>query len=176
MLLRLAALLALLFTGPAMARDRAVLDSAFEAAIAQFEAALPQLGGTEMGVDVAAYRDALTLQRFVSAAWSGPVTVDIDIRQEATGSCGRFAAFMRIPPENGVVRLVLCPQFFSAGADELRVLTVLHEMVHAVAGPDECRAMAFAALVEQAATGTFTAVDAYWRASECEGSGYRLPE
>ena len=74
------------------------------------------------------------------------------------------------------MRLVLCPQFFSDGADALRVLTVLHEMVHAVAGPDECQAMAFAARVEHAATGQFTPVDAYWQASGCEGSAYRLPD
>ncbi|MBE0578254.1 hypothetical protein [Devosia sp.] len=173
---RLAALLIALLTGPAMADDRAILNEAFDAAIATFEAARPALVETEMGVHVAAYRDALTLQQFQSGHWGGRVTLDPDIRDTSDGSCSRFAAFVRIPPENGVVRLVFCPQFFSDGADGLRELTVLHEMVHVVAGPDECQAMAFAARVEQAATGTFTPVDAYWQASGCEGSGFRLPE
>ena len=153
-----------------------MLDRAIAAAIATFEAARPHLGDSEMGVDVAAYRDALTFRRFAAANGGGTVTVEIAIRDTQTGSCTRFAAFTRIPPENGVVRLVFCPQFFSPGADGLRELTVLHEMVHVVAGPDECQAMAFAARVEQAATGTFTPVDAYWQASGCEGSGFGLPK
>lgn len=160
---------------PAMAQDRVLLERALDRAIATFERALPRLSAVEMGVDVAAYRDALTLQRFSSAHWGGMVTLDINIRSEAGGSCGRFAAFVRVPPENGSVRLVLCPQFFSDGADALRELTILHELVHVVAGTDECQAMAFAARVEQAAKGTFTPVDAYWRASGCGRSAYRLP-
>lgn len=177
MLRRIIAILAILVltAGPGLARDRAVLDRALDGAIATFERALPRLNAVEMGVDVAAYRDALTLQRFSSAHWGGDVTLDIDIREQAEGSCGRFAAFVVVPPDNGVVRLVLCPQFFSQGADALRELTILHEMVHAVAGRDECQAMAFAARVEQAATGTFTPVDPYWRASGCGRSAYRLP-
>jgi hypothetical protein len=172
---RLLPLLFALLASPALAQEQAMLDRALDAAIATFEAARPHLGPSEMGVDVAAYRDALTLQRFASAHWGGAVKVDIAIRETRTGSCARFAAFMRIPPENGTVRLVLCPQFFSDGADDLRTLTLLHEMVHAVAGPDECRAMAFAARVEQATMGRFTPVDAYWQANGCAGSGYALP-
>ena len=176
MLLRLAVTILMLLATPALAQERVLLDRALDRAIATFEAALPRLGGEEMGVDVTAYRDALTLQRFQSAMWGGTVTVDLSIRDTASGSCGRFAAFVRIPPENGAVRLVLCPQFFTDGADALRELTVLHEMVHVVAGSNECQAMAFAARVEQAGTGRFTPVGAYWRASGCEGSGYRLPD
>jgi len=172
---RLVVLLTFLLAGPAVAQDQATLNRALDAAIATFETARPALGATELGVDVAAYRDALTLQRFDSDHWGGPVTLDLVIRDTAEGSCSRFAAFVRIPPENGAVRLVLCPQFFSAGADALRELTVLHEMVHVVAGPNECQAMAFAARIEQAATGAFTPVDAYWQASGCDGSGFRLP-
>jgi hypothetical protein len=175
MLVRLAALVFAFLASPAFAQDQATLDRALDAAVATFEAARPALGASALGVDVAAYRDALTLQRFDSDHWGGTVALDLIIRDTAEGSCNRFAAFVRIPPENGAVRLVLCPQFFSAGADALRELTVLHEMVHVVAGPDECQAMAFAAAVQQAATGTFTPVDAYWRASGCENSEYRLP-
>ena len=167
-------LLAALCSTPALA-DQNRLERALDAAIETFEAALPRLSATEFGVDVAAYRDALTLQQFRSAHWGGTVTVDIAARDGATGSCGRFAAFVRVPPEAGVVPLVLCPQFFTEGADALRELTILHEMVHVVAGTDECQAMAFAAKVEMAAKGRFTPVDAYWRASGCAGSGYRLP-
>ena len=172
---RLAVLLIALLSGPAMAQGQATLDRAIDAAIATFEAARPALDEAELGVDVAAYRDALTLQRFGSAHWGGTVTVELVIRETASGSCGRFAAFTRIPPEHGTVSLVLCPQFFSPGADALRELTVLHEMVHVVAGPDECQAMAFTARVEQAASGQFTPVDAYWQANECAASSFRLP-
>ena len=77
--------------------------------------------------------------------------------------------------QNAVVPLVVCPRFFTPGADELRELTILHEMVHVVAGTNECQAMAFAARVQHAATGRFTPVDGYWRASGCESSQYRLP-
>ena len=176
MLIRLAAILVLLLASPAAAEDRPMLDEALDAAIATFETALPRLRADEMGVDVAAYRDALTLQRFQSDHWGGMVDIELVIREAQEGSCGRFAAFTRIPPENGAVRLVLCPQFFSPGADALRQLTMLHEMVHAVAGSDECQAMAFAARIEQAATGRFTPVDAYWRANGCGETGFRLPE
>lgn len=151
------------------------LDSAFDAAIATFERALPQLAANEFGVDIVAYRDALTLQRFSSALWGSEVSVTPTIRDTATGSCSRFAAFVRIPPENGVVSLVLCPQFFSDGTDALRELTILHELVHVIAGRDECQAMAFAAQVEMAAKGRFTPVGAYWQANGCAESAYSLP-
>ena len=173
--IRLAALLLALLAGPTMAQDQVVLDRAVDAAIAMFETALPDLAATELGVDVSTYRDALTLQQFRSDHWGGTVSVELAIRDTEEGSCGRFAAFARIPPDNGSVRLVLCPQFFSDGADALRRLTVLHEMVHVVAGADECRAMAFAARIEQAASGRFTPVDAYWQASGCARSRYALP-
>lgn len=168
-------LLALLvLSGPAHGQQNR-LDAAFEAAIATFERALPKLAATEFGVDVSDYRDALTLQQFRSGVWGGEVTVTPTTRDAASGSCNRFAAFVRIPPENGVVSLVLCPQFFRDGTDALRELTILHEVVHVVAGRDECQAMAFAAQVEMAARGNFTLVDAYWQASGCAGSAYSLP-
>lgn len=176
MLVRLATLLFALAALPALGDDRASLDRAIDSAIVTFEQALPRLAAVEAGVDVAAYRDALTLQSFGSGYWGGSVRVDMVARDAATGSCSRYAAFVRMPPENGAVQLVLCPQFFSPGADALRSLTVLHEMVHAVAGPDECQAMAFAARVEQAAHGRFTPVDAYWRASTCAGGRFSLPD
>jgi hypothetical protein len=165
----------LLVPALAHADDNALLERALAGATATFEAALPHLDTSEFGVDVAAYRDALTLGQFASGHWGGAVRVATAIRDSATGSCARYAAFVRIPPENGSVSLVLCPEFFAAGADDLRELTVLHEMVHVVAGGDECQAMAFAARVQQAATGRFTPVDAYWQASGCEGSEFRLP-
>ncbi|WEK03946.1 MAG: hypothetical protein P0Y65_17405 [Candidatus Devosia phytovorans] len=160
---------------PVQANDAATLERALGAATDTFEAALPKLGQTEFGVDVAAYRDALTLQQFRSSYWGGTVDVALERRAEASGSCGRFAAFVRVPPENGTVRLVTCPQFFTPDADALRELTILHEMVHVVAGTDECQAMAFAAKVEMAAKGSFTPVSAYWQASGCAGGRYALP-
>ena len=175
MFLRLLLVLAILCPGPVMSADRAMLNRALDAAIATFEAARPHLGANGFGVDVRAYRDALTLLRFQSGHWGGAVTVNFVTSDKVDGDCGRFAAFVRIPPEQGVVPLVFCPQFFSPGADALRELTVLHEMVHVVAGSDECRAMVFAARIEQAARGRFTPVATYWQANGCPDKGYRLP-
>ncbi|ODT48235.1 hypothetical protein [Devosia sp. 63-57] len=150
-------------------------ERAFDAAIAQTEAALPQLGAEAFGVDVKAYRDALSLRRFTSRHWGGEITVAVVSESKESGSCARYAAYVRLPPERGAVRLVLCPQFSTPGADDLRRLTILHEMVHVVAGSNECQAMAFAALIEQLATGSFTPVTRYWEANGCAGSGYALP-
>lgn len=160
---------------PAQASDKALLDQALDSARAQFDQAVPHLEATVFGVDIAAYAKALALQAFTGGAWDGSVRVALTIRTEATGSCADFAAFVRMPPEDGVVPLVLCPQFFAPGADRLRALTILHEMVHAVAGRDECQAMAFAARIEMLASGHFTPVDAYWRANQCTQSRYALP-
>jgi len=149
--------------------------TAFNAAIDQFERAWPKLPAESFGVDVAAYRDALTLRRFSSPHWGGSIRLGVETGAEAESSCARFAAFVRLPPSDGAVTLVLCPQFSSPGADALRRLTVLHELVHVVAGADECRAMAFAARIEFLATGSFTDVTRYWQANGCEGSGFGLP-
>lgn len=170
---RLALVFLILFSLAPARADMA--GNAFDRAIEQFERALPALPGTLFGVDVAAYRDALTLRTFSSRYWGGTVRLAIESAKEASGSCGRFAAYVRLPAENGQVTLVLCPQFFSPGADALRTLTVLHELVHVVAGPDECRAMAFAAAVENHATAKFTDVSRYWRANGCENSDFSLP-
>lgn len=145
-------------------------------AFATFERALPNLAATEFNIDVAAYREALGLQRFKSTKWGGEVSVNVRRQAEASGGCQQFVAYVRVPPQDGMVPLVLCPKFFDGGTDALRELTILHEMVHVVAGPDECQAMAFAARVQQAATGQFTPVDAYWRACGCVGTSYRLPD
>lgn len=175
-MIRVVSLLLALFFMPGMAYgQQSQLDAAFDAAIATFERALPRLDARGLDVDVTAYRDALTLRRFNAPLWGGEVRLATAIAEASSGSCARFAAYIRIPPENGTVRLVLCPQFFSPGADALRELTILHEVVHAVAGRDECQAMAFAARVQMAATGTFTPMDAYWQGSGCAGSPYRLP-
>lgn len=152
----------------------AVADRAFDRAIAHFEKALTHLPQTLFGVDTAAYRDALTLRAFSSPHWGSPVQLEVREGNDEA-SCARFAAFVRLPPQNGTVSLILCPQFATEGADTLRTLTILHEMVHVVAGPDECRAMAFAAQIEKLATGTYTSVDRYWAANNCETSSFSLP-
>jgi len=176
MKLVIAIVLLCLLGAPAQAQDQQQqINAAFATAVDSFERALPGLSSQTMGVDVAAYRDALTLLRFESKFWGTHVGVDLANLPAGHAACGRYAAFVRIPPHDGRVRLALCPQFFTPGADELRVLTILHEMVHVVAGPDECRAMAFAASVEQLATGTHTPVDAYWQANGCARNAFPLP-
>lgn len=156
--------------------QQSTLDAAIDRSVETFERALPQLGAADFGVDAAAYRDALSLQRFQSSHWSGTVTVDMAISPDTADLCGRFAAYTRLPPESGKVRLVLCPQFFTPGAEALRELTILHEMVHVVAGRDECQAMAYAARIQQIAHGAFTPVTAYWQANDCPDGRYSLPD
>ena len=138
---------------------------AINRAIELFEAASPQLPARLHGVDREQYRAALTLGQGVA------LVTDSD----PADRCSRFAAYTLLPAQNGVVRMVFCPRFFSDGTDALRALTVLHEMVHVVAGHDECRAMAFAAAIEQGAVARFTPVDAYWQANTCGNSGFSLP-
>lgn len=166
--------LGLLIAQPAQAQQ-AVVDAAVTEAVSLFEAAWPSLGANDFGVDGAAYRDALSLFSFQSGHWGGPITVALTSTSDGAGNCSRFAAYTLMPPQSGTIRLVMCPKFYTSGADALRRLTILHEMVHAVAGPDECRAMAYAARIEQVATGSHTPVDAYWRANGCAGSGFALP-
>ncbi len=150
------------------------VQSAFNDAIVAFGQARPQLGTTRFGVDIAAYRDALTLGQFTSAHWGGGLAVAVETGGTGSG-CARFAAYVRLPPQDGEVALVICRQFSEEGTAALRRLTILHEMVHVVAGADECRAMAFAAEVEKLATGAFTPVERYWQANGCERSGYAMP-
>jgi hypothetical protein len=151
------------------------IDQSVNQAAELFEAVYPKLGAQLFGVDTVAYRDALTLRRFTSAFWDGEVAIRLSQENGSGGDCARFAAFTRTPPRDGIVTIGLCPEFFTPGADALRRLTILHEMVHVVAGPNECRAMAFAAAIEQAATGAYTPVDRYWRANGCVGSDFSLP-
>ena len=168
-------LLVPLFLALMLAPARAdVVTDALNGAIAAYDRAGPSLPAIQFGVDTAAYRDALVMGRFTSPHWNEPLVLDLR-EGDAGGACARFAAHVILPPQNGAVTLVLCPQFVQTGTPALRTLTILHEMVHAVAGPDECRAMAFAAHVEQLATGTHTPVDRYWSANNCAGSGFSLP-
>lgn len=169
----LAALTALVaLTGPVRAD---AVDTALSDAIALFERAAPALGAAPQGVDLAAYREALTLGTFTSPFWGETLNLDLQVATRAEGACRDYAAYVRLPPREGTVPLVICPEFSTAGTRDLRRLTIVHEMVHVVAGADECRAMAFAAAVEQAALGSFTRVDAYWQAKGCAGSGFSLP-
>ena len=171
----LATLVLTLLALPAQANDQAMLDEALSSARTLFAETRHSPDLRRFGVDLDAYASALALQPIANSVWDGIVQVTPEIRRKASGSCQSYAAFVVMPPEAQKLRLVLCPQFFSAGADDLRRLTILHEMVHAVAGRDECRAMAFAAAIEQAGLGRHTPVDRYWQVNDCRGSAFRLP-
>ncbi|WDR00277.1 hypothetical protein PSC71_05735 [Devosia sp. J2-20] len=86
---------------PGMARgdEQIMLTRALEGAITQFEAARPRLGQSLSGVDIGAYGDALYRHRFAGGAWPGQTELTFDIRPDNSGSCNRFAAFVRIPPQ-----------------------------------------------------------------------------
>src|SRR5690606_37655751 len=85
---------------PASALSEGPVDAAGRGPIAAFAAARPLLGAVADGVDVAAYGNALGGRGFVSAYWGGVVEMAVEELLEATGSCSRFAAFVRMPPEN----------------------------------------------------------------------------
>jgi hypothetical protein len=153
---------------PAFA-DGATLRRAIADAVTAFETARPALGSVVAGVDVARYGAALIERRV------GSGSVDYVLSGADDPGCARFAAYVA-PVDGSASRFVfVCPRFFSPGADALRRLTILHELVHVVSDADECRAMAFAAAIEQASTGRFTAVDTYWRRNGCETSRFSLP-
>jgi len=169
-------LVLILFVFGSLSARAETAQTAFTEAVDLFEAALPSLPAEVVGVDLSTYRDAITLRQFRSAYWGGTVSLRVaEAGETSEGSCKNFAAFVRLPPQQGKLVLTLCPQFSTPGADALRRLTIIHEMVHVVAGPDECRAMAFAATIEKAATGTFTPVDRYWAANKCAASAFSLP-
>ena len=97
-------------------------------------------------------------------------------QQDASDSrCASFAAYVIPAPADSTATIHLCPQFFESGTDALRQTTILHEMVHVVAGPNECRAMAYTAQLQMLATGNFQPVATYWQQSGCTGSAFRLP-
>lgn len=162
-----------LLSAPAQASDNAVLDQVLAAAVKTFDAAASGMSATTMGVDNTAFGDALRHRRFQSP--DGTVAVNFVIQQNSNGDCAHFAAYVGPVDDGGGAYMFFCPQFFLPGADALRVTTVLHEMVHIVAGPDECRAMAYTARLQQRASGTFQPVAAYWNKNGCNASRYSLP-
>jgi hypothetical protein len=161
---------------PAAAQQQDRLDAAIAAASKTFDRARPALGPMAAGVDTAAYRAALSKRRFYSTRFHAELALRYVTMRDGAGRCPQFAAYVVPAPDNGVVTIHLCPEFFRSGADGLRETTILHELVHVVAGPDECQAMAFTAQVQLLATGTFQPVDRYWASNGCDRSAYRLPK
>ncbi|GLQ10134.1 hypothetical protein GCM10007913_20660 [Devosia yakushimensis] len=129
-----------------------------------------------MGVDNAAYADALKARRFHSARTGNVRDVIFVIEDSEKGSCAKFAAYVAGVSNSEAAHLFICPQFFTPGADLLRETTILHEMVHVVAGTDECQAMAYTAQIQMLATGSYVPVAKYWKENGCAGSRYRLPD
>jgi hypothetical protein len=160
---------------PVQAQPDDLIDAALRSAARTFERAAGQLDGVSMGVSKAEYGDALTRGRFASAAWSATLDVRVARNESEHGLCAGFAAYVTPAIEQGAIVLTICPRFFLPGADALRETTVLHEMVHVVAGPDECRAMAYTAQIQVLASGTFQPVRDYWNKNNCQASRYRLP-
>ncbi|MGV8951562.1 MAG: hypothetical protein ACOH2M_10710, partial [Cypionkella sp.] len=114
--------------------------------------------------------------RFASRTSGTTLDVRVARNDSELGLCAGFAAYVTPAIEQGAMVLTICPQFFLPGADALRETTVLHEMVHVVAGPDECRAMAYTAQIQMLATGRFQPVRDYWARNKCDASRYRLPD
>ena len=164
-----------LWSAPAQAQQQRMLDNALAGATRTFEQAMGKLGTATEGVDTAAYRDALKRHRFYSSQWDMELEVDFLIKSAEDRRCDSFAAYVIPAIESGAVNVVLCPKFFSSGADALRETTILHEMVHVVAGTDECRAMAYTAQLQFIATGRFQSVAQYWDKNRCGRSAFSLP-
>lgn len=160
---------------PAGAQSWGLLDRALADAVQTFAKAQGALGSSSMGVPTAAYAQALRQLRFVPSSGSGEVQVAFQAQGEGDKACTRFAAYVIPNPAADTITINLCPQFFDSGTDALRQTTILHEMVHVVAGPGECMAMAYTAQLQFLATGAFQPVTNYWRQSGCGSSAYRLP-
>lgn len=161
---------------PAYAQQQRMLDNAVAGATRTFEQAMGKLGAVTDGVDTAAYRDALKRHRFYSGQWGMELDVNFLIKSAEDRRCESFAAYVIPAIDSGAVNVVLCPKFFSSGAGALRETTILHEMVHVVAGTDECRAMAYTAQVQFIATGRFQSVVQYWDKNRCGRSAFSLPQ
>ena len=146
----------LLLVSPAFAQNNAMLDQALKSARQTFAQAAPDMGAVSLGVDNSLYADALLRNRFQSP--SGQVDVGFVIEDRNGGECARFAAYVAPVADKSASYIFLCPKFFSPGADVLRETTILHELVHIVAGPDECRAMAYTAKLQSRATGAYQPV------------------
>ncbi|KKB77282.1 hypothetical protein VW29_18075 [Devosia limi DSM 17137] len=159
----------------AQAQQQRMLDRALNGAVHTFEQAMGTLEAAAIGVDIPAYSDALKRHRFYSSRWDMELDVNFAIRSAEDQRCERFAAYVMPAIDSGAVNVMLCPKFFSAGADALRETTILHEMVHVVAGTDECQAMAFTAQVQFIASGRFQAVAHYWDKNRCARSAFSLP-
>jgi hypothetical protein len=164
-----------LLAAPVQAQSDGLIDDALRSAVRTFERAAGQLEAVSMGVSKAEYGDALTARRFASTQWGATLDVRIASNDSERGLCAGFAAYVTPAIEQGAVVLTICPRFMLPGADALRETTVLHEMVHVVAGPDECRAMAYTAQIQVLATGTFQPVRDYWTRNNCDASHFRLP-
>jgi len=164
-----------LWSAPAQAQQQRLLDEALAGATRTFERAMRDLGAATAGVDMAAYGAALKQHRFYSSQWNMELDVNFAIKSAEDRRCDSFAAYVIPAIDRGAVDVVLCPKFFSAGADGLRETTILHEMVHVVAGTDECRAMAFTAQLQFLATGRFQPVAQYWDKNGCRKSAFSLP-
>jgi hypothetical protein len=168
--------MALLWQSPAQAQQDDLVEIALRAAARTLERALPQLDAVTLGVPTDQYYDALVQRRFSSSLWNAVLDVRVVENASEQGLCAGFAAYVTPAIEQGEVTLVICPRFYAPGADALRETTMLHEMVHVVAGTNECQAMAFTARVQQLATGSFQPVSGYWARNKCDDSGYRLPD
>ena len=164
-----------LLTAPVLAQDYDLVDEALRSAVRTFQQAADRLDAVSMGVSKAEYGDALARGRFSSSLLGATLDVRVARNDSEHGLCAGFAAYVTPAIEQGAVVLTVCPRFFLPGADALRETTVLHEMVHVVAGPDECRAMAYTAQIQVLATGTFQLVQDYWNKNNCSTSRYRLP-
>ena len=160
---------------PAGAQGWAMLDQALAGAAQSFASAQGRLGSNSMGIDTDTYSDAIGQLRFRPPGGKAEVAVLFKEQDGADARCARFAAYVIPAPQDGTATIHLCPQFFRSGTDALRQTTILHEMVHVVAGPDECLAMAYTAQVQVLATGSFQPVTGYWSQSGCETSSYKLP-
>lgn len=165
-----------LLAAPVQAQPDDLIDAALRSAARTFDRAAGQLDAVSMGVSRADYSDALTRRRFGSTLWGATLDVRVARNDSEGGLCAGFAAYVTPAIEQGAVVLTICPRFLLPGADGLRETTVLHEMVHVVAGPDECRAMAYTAQIQVLATGTFQPVREYWARNNCQASRYRLPD
>lgn len=127
-------------------------------------------------IDPALYSQALNDNSFYAPHWDQIVKIDYIIETESTGTCAGAYAYVRhqeTGPNQLSASIHICPYFFEASS-YVKLETILHEMVHALTGVGECRAMAYTFALTQFGMGIAYLDEAVWAKNNCETSDYNI--
>lgn len=131
----------------------------------------------EWNIDPEIYRSALNQGEFYAPYWSKSVKVKYVIGTNDTPLCDTSKAYVEHEELNSrelVSTLVVCPGFFTYPHMQYQAETILHELVHVVTGPDECRAFAYAYTIIYFALSEATLNERLWSHYNCDSSTYNI--